>query len=296
MLTVRQTFAAAAASALLATAGCQSGEQANQAANTANAAEPQTVPKLIPVPEPPMNREQLLIATLQAASAFAAGADDTKLQRSLSGQKFELRIRFGCDGPSTSSGDPYGWTFNEKTSALKVRATPALSPADPAVKAVAGQAFETVEGFWLRRPWMLAAACPSNEETSSPKPVQKPDAPANAQTSTKTGQPPKPPVPVAPPSQLVGIAQFFTDTGPRTMRRSGRPYEATEKLETGQPPSGGFDLVLTGKLVALPNGRVIACTRTEAGERPACLISVEFGTVAIERADTHEQLAQWGSG
>jgi hypothetical protein len=95
---------------------------------------------------------------------------------------------------------------------------------------------------------------------------------------------------------MVGIAQFFTDTGPRTMRRSGRPYQATEKLETGKPPVGGFELVLTGKLVALPNGRVIACTRSEGDERPACLISVEFGKVAIERADTHEQLAQWGSG
>lgn len=296
MLIVRPTLVAATAAGLLATAACERGDsQANQAANTANAAEQQTVPKIIPVPEPPMNREQLLIATLRAASAFAAGADDSKLQDSLSGKKFEFRIRFGCDGPSTSADDPYGWTFNKKSNALKVRATPALSPKDPAVKALAGQAFETVEGFWLRRPWLLAPVCPKKAEApAAPAPAQE-KAPAKPQP-TKAETPAEPASPEPSSSQSVGIAQFFTDTGPRTMRRSGRPYEATEKLDVAQPPEGGFDLVLTGKLVALPNGRVIACTRTEAGERPACLISVEFGKVAIERADTHEQLAQWGSG
>jgi hypothetical protein len=294
MLIARQTLAAAVAAGLFATAGCGNGNnQANQAANTANAAKQQTVPKIIPVPEPPMNREQLLIATLRAASDFAAGTDDSKLQGSLSGKKFELRIRFGCEGPSKDSGAPYGWTFNEKTSALKVRATPALSPRDPTVKAIAGQAFETVEGFWLRRPWLLAPVCPQ-------KPEPAPETTEQGATAETHGVKPensaKPAVPESSPPQIVGIAQFFTDTGPRTMRRSGRPYEATEKLDTAQPPQGGFDLVLTGKLIALPNGRVIACTRPETGERPACLISVEFGKVAIERADTREQLAQWGSG
>jgi hypothetical protein len=294
MLIARQTLVAATAAALLATAACERGDsQANEAANTANAARQQTVPKIIPVPEPPMNREQLLIATLRAASDFAAGTDDSKLQSSLSGKKFELRIRFGCEGPSKDSADPYGWTFNEKTSALKVRAIPALSPKDATVKAVAGQAFETVEGFWLRRPWLLAPVCPQKPE---PAPTATEEGAAAKSHSAKPEIPAEPAMPEPSPPQTVGIAQFFTDTGPRTMRRSGRPYEATEKLDTAHPPQGGFDLVLAGKLVALPNGRVIACTRPETGERPACLISVEFGKVAIERADTHEQLAQWGSG
>jgi hypothetical protein len=294
MLTVRQIFLAAAAAGLMATAGCQREDQANRAANNANAAQPQAVPKLIPVPEPPITREQILIATLRAATDFAAGADDSKLQASLSGKKFEFRIRFGCEGPTRDSDDPYGWTFDEGTGVLKVRAAPALSPKDATVKAVAGEAFETVEGFWLRRPWLLAPLCLKDE-----MPAAEPDAektpPAKAEAAAPKS-PAKPASAAQPPSQMVGIAQFFTDTGPRTMRRSGRPYQATEKLDTGKPPIGGFDLVLTGKLVALPNGRVIACTRSEGDERPACLISVEFGKVAIERADTHEQLAQWGSG
>jgi len=224
-----------------------------------------------------MSREQLLVATLRAATAFAAGTDDSQLQKSLADKDYEFRIRFGCAGPDKlGSGPALGWTYDPKTRALKVRATPALSPKDVPVKAVAGEAFETVEGFWVRRPWLLAPVCPRTDENA----VRDESADA----------------PDAPPLQSVGIAQFFTAAGPRTMRRSGRPYEATKKLDTDQAPGGGFDLVLTGRLVALPDGRVIACTQAEAGERPVCLISVEFGKVSIERADTHEQLAQWGSG
>ena len=95
---------------------------------------------------------------------------------------------------------------------------------------------------------------------------------------------------------MLGIAQFFTATGPRTLRRSGRAYEATKKLTEGEKPAAGFDLVLSGRLAPLPNGRVIACTPAGQGARPSCIISVEFGKVWIERADTHEHLADWGSG
>ena len=80
------------------------------------------------------------------------------------------------------------------------------------------------------------------------------------------------------------------------MRRSGRAYEATKRLEAGQQPTDGFDFILSGRLAPLPDGRVIACTRPASGERPNCIISVEFGKVWIERADTHEQIAQWGAG
>jgi len=278
VLTVRQSFSAATAAAFLCTAACQSGErQANPAGNAANAAEQETVPKLpLPAPEPPLGREQLLVATLRAASDFAAGSDDSQVQKSLANRNYEFRIRFGC-GESDKAGmiAPFGWSFDSRTRTLKVRAAPDLSPIDARVNALAGKAFETVEGFWLPRPWLLAPVCPRTNEGAGNETIQASDVSA---------------------SRLVGIAQFFTATGPRTLRRSGRAYEATKKLDTDQPPTGGFDLVLAGRLVALPDGRVIVCTRPANGERPVCLISVEFGTVSIERADTHEQLAQWGSG
>jgi hypothetical protein len=298
MPTMRQPLPAAAALASLLLSACGGEAQQNRAAANGNAADQQAATKLpIPVPEPPLGREQLLTAALKAASAFATGASDEALQKSLDGKKFEFRIRFGCDGPGEEgAGQPFDWTYDKATGALKVRATPALSPKDPPIKALAGEAFETVEGFWVRRPWLMVAACPINEQ-----PESQAEEPANGKAAAAKPTRPKPTqatdsaTGVSPP-QLVGIAQFFTATGPRTMRRSGRPYEATKRLEDAKAPEGGFDLVLSGRLAPLPNGRVIACTRATSEERPACVISVEFGKVSIERADTHEQLAQWGSG
>jgi hypothetical protein len=271
MPAMRQLRTAFLAAASCAAFGCQQPQsQQHESTNAANAGQRQVVPEIpLPAPEPPLGREQLLLAVIHAASDFAAGADDAKAQHALAGKKFEFRIRFGCEPPPGPAG-AYGWTFDASTGALKVRATPTLSSDDVPVKSVAGDAFETVEGFWIRKPWLLGATCPRRDPASQPAPE---------------GQ-----------LQAVGIAQFFTATGPRTLRRSGRPYEATKKLETGDESKGGFDLVLTGRLVALPDGRVIACTWTSADEQPSCIISVEFGKVSIERADTHEQLAQWGAG
>lgn len=272
MPAMRHVKAAALAAACLAACGCQQPQsQQDEATNAANAAGTQTVPEIpIPAPEAPLGREQLLVAAMHAASDFATGSDDVKAQQELAGKRFEFRVRFGCDETATARGD-FSWSFDPATGALKVRAAPTLSPKDAPVKAIAGDAFEAVEGFWVARPWLVASACPRSPAL--------PGAPAQ--------QVPEP--------QTVGIAQFFTATGPRTLRRSGRAYEATKKLDEGDKPAGGFDLVLSGRLTPLPNGRVIACTPAGQG-RPSCIISVEFGKVWIERADTHEHLADWGPG
>lgn len=255
--------------------------------NAANAAQQQVVPQLpLPAPEPPLGREQLLLAATRAASDFAAGIAASEQQKDLAGKKFEFRIRFGCGGPDgKETAAPFGWTFDKSNGALKVRAVPNLKAKDAPVKAIAGEAFETVEGFWLQRPWLLDAVCPRTDTATEAQPE-------------KPGEVAKPPAPetAAQPLKTVGIAQFFTATGPRTMRRSGRPYEATKKLDEGQEPKGEFDLILSGRIAPLPDGRVIACTRSSVSERPVCIVSVEFGKVWIERADTHEQIAQWGAG
>lgn len=270
---MKRTGTAAALACLLL--GACSGEPPaqNQATTSTNEAKPEKPAELpIPVPEPPLDREQLLLASLRAASDVAAGTDDSARQKDLADRKFEFRIRFGCDAPAAGPiTEPLGWSFDEKSRALKIRATPTLSMKDSPIAAIAGTNFEAVEGFWIQRPWLLSAACP-------------------------TGAQPAPVPQQAEPAQSVGIAQFFTTSDPRTMRRSGRPYEATKKLDSGDQPSGGFDLVLSGRLKSLPDGRVIACTASQSRDRPICVISVELGTVAIERTDTHEQLAQWGTG
>ncbi len=275
---MRHLLSAATGAACLLTSACGRDEsQSNTASKAANAVQRPVVPNVpIPAPEPPLDRERLLVAAMRAASDFAAGADDRERQKQLAGRKFEFRIRFGCGWASGGSAAPFSWSMNGTTGALKVRATQDLSPNDPPVEALAGQSFETVEGFWVRRPWLLGAVCPRTAE------------PASTEQAASGAEPKL--------ERNVGIAQFFTPTGPRTLRRSGRAYEATKRLEAGDRPVEGFDLLLAGRLAPLPDGRVIACTASLAGDRPTCVISVEFGKVSIERADTREQLAQWGDG
>ena len=162
MLTMRHIRSAALIVASLAASACGGAQnQDNAAANAANAAQQQVVPELpVPAPEQPLAREQLLLAAEHAASDFAAGADDAQRQKDLADKKFEFRIRFGCDGASDDASGPFDWSVNKQTGALKVRATPTLSTKDAPVKALAGEAFEAVEGFWVRRPWLLNATCP----------------------------------------------------------------------------------------------------------------------------------------
>jgi len=236
------------------------------------------------LPAAPLDREQLLLAVQHAASDFASGIDDQARQKQIADSKFEFRIRFGCNGPQTDDAKAAaGWSMNAKTLALRVHAKPTLSKSDAAVAAVANNDFEAVEGFWIDRPWLLQAICPRGTQVDTVS--------AESSRSASEGAPPPPG-----PPKIVGIAQFFTAADPRTMRRDGRNYEATKKLDEGDEPADGFDLVLSGRIKALPNGRVIACTPTASDQRPACILSVEFGKVSIERADTHESLASWGTG
>lgn len=266
---------AVAALCLAALPACsrQPGSNEAAAANAPIVNLPAVTPS-IPLPEPPLDRAQLLTAAIQAASDFAGGIDDSAAQRELADRKFELRIRFGCGAPGASGA--FSWSFDPKSRTLKVKATPDLSLDDAPVAAVAGKRFDSVEGFWLVRPWMLEARCPNAAAPAATSPIAA----------------------AAPAQQLetIGIGQFFTAAEPRTLQRSGRSYQVTKRLDEGDQPSGGFDLVLEGRLVALADSRVIACTGGNAATPPQCVISASMDTVRIERADTQDVLGEWGAG
>jgi hypothetical protein len=224
-----------------------------------------------------MDRAELLQAIAWAASAAASGANDMEAQRELDGKKFEVRVRFGCGGPGAAlDQSSTGWVFDEKTRVLRVRATPTIAADDPLVAELGMDEVEAVEGFWFRRPWLLDAACPTGEAA----------VPA-AKTSVVPQGPP-------PPSARVGIAQFFTSSDPRTARRDHRPYQAVKTLDEGKIAGAhGFDLVLSGRLRALPDKRVIHCSLRGADNPPDCLASADFDRVWIEDPDTSEIVAQW---
>ncbi len=270
---------AAACAALVA--GCQAQDQGTP---PAAATDPPALPQL-PLAEPPLDREALLLAVLRAASAAALGEDDGEVQRDLDGKRFALRLRFGCPlgagAPATRT-----WSLDEARGLVRLEVGPEIERETPLAARLAGSEFEAVEGFWIRHPWLLRAGCPPAAGTAGADPG--PDT---------TGEPgPRETARVAGPVAQLGIAQFYTAADARTHRRDSRAYAATETLSKGQSPSAqGYDLVVEGRLQALRDGPVIACTPD--GERPpSCIVSARFEQISLERADNRQLIAEWPRG
>jgi len=288
----RTTLILAALAALAATlAGCggDTGEQANQPANESSNSIVPALPAAVSV----MDRAGLLAAVAQAASAAAAGLDDSGVQRKMDGQPFEIRLRFGCKGPSEADEKKVmSWRFDEASRTLRLRAQPDISIQGDVASALAGEAFEAVEGFWIPRPWLQQPVCPAMATPPAPQPAAPLEEPKEEQASAEPA-----PVAAPPPPKLVGIAQFFSATDSRTLRRDGRAYESTKALSVDESPSTeGYNLVLTGRLKRLPNGRVIACAVERPEQSPRCIASVDFDRVWIERPDTQATIAEWSAG
>jgi hypothetical protein len=247
--------------------------------NAANVAEDGAEAPPRPIVEPPMDRQGLLIAAMRAASAQATGQDDIEAQRALGGRRFEVRIRFGCQ-PDPPLGQAVEFRFDEGRRTLQFRAAPDLTLREPLAAQIAGELVEVVEGFWIKRPWLLTAACPA-----AGAPVE------NAETEVEAD---------ATPPQVharVGIAQFFGEGYARTFQRQQRPYEATKTLAEDEAPSAeGYNLVLSGRLRRLPNRRVITCSAESPDLPPDCIVSAVIERLWIERPDSGDMVAEWGRG
>lgn len=281
-------------------AGCDSADE-DPAANAGDA-QNQSVLNLpsIPRPEPPINRADLLSAVAMAASAKAGGAEVPADVRALDGKRFELRIRFGCRGPAPDLQEAVlGWTFDREERTLRLRATPTISSDDALVEQVAGEEYEAVEGFWVPRPWLLEPVCPAaaavrGAPAEAPQTEETAADQAKEQRPSEDKQEAQSPPPAFP---RVGIAQFYTDTDARTRRRAMRPYESVKIIEEGRPISSqGYNLVLAGRLRALPGKGVIECVATSSDAPPDCIVSANIDQVRIERPEDGELLAEWGSG
>ena len=246
-------------------------------------------------PAPPLDRAALLSAVAVAASAAASGSDALAAQRHLDGAIFELRIRFGCNGPSNAlRTETLGWDFDETKRRVRVRAMPTIDIEDERIKSLGPSGFEAVEGFWISHPWMLEASCPIAAVTAPS------EAPPGKDTAAKgEGDPPRD-VDLVPPNvgPNIGIAQFFTATDSRTQRRASRAYEASKILPADKTiSSSGWNLVLSGRLKSLEGRGVVRCSTASGPDRPPdCVVSADFDTVWIENPETGERLAEWGGG
>lgn len=213
----------------------------------------------IVLPESKLDREELVLAALRALSATALGHDDAKAQEGLKGREFELRMRFGCPGVPASPAR--GWTYDEKDNVLRAHINADLSAEEVPASDLLLKGYEGVAGFTVDRPLLLTSGCPVAQFAAMP--------------------------PVEP---VIAVAQLFTSEDSR-IQRPERSYEITKKVDAIARLTAGLDLVLSGRLAELSDGRTIHCAAADGP--PTCLIAVKFDRVAIENPTDGSVLGEW---
>ncbi len=251
------------------------------------APEPPATPKAIEAPPPPvikpplpaaiptLGRSDLVVAAAAAASTFAEGRRVTG-KDAMVGQRFVVRIPFGCTGPTPSDAPVpglTGWAPTPDGKAIQLSLEPADWVAAPLFAAPdAAARWEAIEGFWIPRPWLAAETCP--------RPVADQIQPPGAASP-----------------QSVGLAAVFERDGSRIGRRDGRAYVSNIR-STGEgpplPPTGGYRLVLAGRIAAFPDGQAFACRAASPDQRPVCVAAVELDRVAFEAEE--RVISEWRPG
>jgi hypothetical protein len=251
--------AGAALVAMFALSACHREREAASAEHKAQTPPKPAVPA--PIRDDSLNRESVILAAFRAMTSAALGHRDADVQRDLRGRKFSVRIRFGCPGAS----DPdRGWSYDDKKQVLRVRLRSSLTDGQVPKSDLLDKEYQGMVGFALGRPWVLGPGCPTagfNE--------------------------------VAPSEPAIVIAQLFTE-GDSRVQRPKREYELTKPIEPTEKPTDGLDLVLSGRLAELADGRPIHCAAKDGA--PACIVSARIDRVAIENPASEELLGEWGSG
>ena len=208
-----------------------------------------------------LDRQSLIIAALHAMTNAALGHDDAAAQHDLRGRKFAVRIRFGCPGVT----DPdRSWSYDARKKVLRVKVRSSLTDQALPTSDLLAKEYQGAVGFLLGRPWLLEPGCPAGGFAAA-----APDAPA------------------------IALAQLFTDADSR-VQRPRADYALTKGIEPNEQPGDGLDLVVSGRLAELADGRPIHCAAKTGA--PACIVSARIDRVAIENPASGELLGEWGSG
>ncbi len=240
--------------------------EGGEATKVAPKAPPPAVAPPQPEAEPPaadavLGRADLLRDAASVTAAFAAG--EPGAPRALAGKRFTIRIPFGCDGPQVGAGTAQAfYEYDPQKRTVRLVARPAVWTTLPAIPAGASETLESVEGFWIPRPWTPSEDCPRRREQ------------------------PFPATPTSPAAPTLGLAQLFAAGAARTARHAERPYEHVLKLEAGATPplARGYRLRLEGRFGVFPNGAAASCWSESPDHRPVCLYAVELDRVAFEDA------------
>lgn len=241
-----------------------------------NSASPE--PRL-PIIEPPLDRKALLRAVVEVRSAYATGQEITERQRQLDGQRVELRLSIGCPGDTQPTRRI---DYRENDRRLRITIAPEITAETVAVAELGLSDIEAVEGFWIYRPWVIFGDCPVIRQEGSPSFAAVGQKPQSVQANT------------APEPPRIGIAQFYSAADSRTGRRGMRDYEASRQLADDEAPRpDGYQLVISGRLEALPDGRVIVCSGSGVAVPPRCIISAHIDRVSVVDPANGSALGEW---
>lgn len=247
--------------ALLAAPGCGR-EPADGQRNTATNASVEQAPVTPnPLAAPKVDREQLIFDAMRALSAAALGQNDAKAQAGLKGREFELRMRFGCPGLPTTPSRSLSYDEQKHVLRAQVRANVAAEGVPASDLLLKG--YEGVAGFIVEKPLLLSAGCPAPQFGT-----------------LSTGEP------------TIAVAQLFTADDSR-VQRPEPSYEITKAIDESAKPTLGLDLVASGRLAELSDGRVIHCAFADGP--PACLVAAKFDRIAIENPADGSVLGEWSN-
>lgn len=298
LTTSRRILAGATAAAvILGGAGFLVGRATSPGNETAQPAGTETsVPLPIPTWSGPLARPDVLALAALAADTTAAGmAPDDELVQS-DGRRFEIRLPFGCTGAAAPDADS-GWTYNEANGTLRVFVTPERwGSEDWPMPAARTDTVESIEGFWIERPWTSSEACPA-------RPAE-PEM-ANAETDqevageTEIEDEPETTEAVSEPQALptLAVGQIYTTESPRSGLREGQAFRAVVRVPAGDlDTSQGFRLRISGRLTRAGGPAPTICRQASPSRRPVCLVTVAMDEVSIENPATGETLATWTLG
>jgi len=220
-----------------------------------------------PPPTETLGRPELINAAAAASAAYAQGAGPAAGLSLLVGRAFELRIPIGCDGPSArTSKDQAIYSIDLGQKIVRLRARPQEVIAEPIAEGLQTPDIESIEAFWLPRPWSPAEGCPP--------------------TAASTDE-----APPTPPS--LGVARIFRGAASRAGRHAERPYEYVLRVaDAVVADKRNFDLVIEGRIAAFPDGEPTHCWAPAADTRPTCLIAADYDRVAFLDRDGRP-LAEW---
>jgi hypothetical protein len=220
-------------------------------------------------------RADLIALASQASDALASGRPLPKAAADLAGQRFELRLPFGCRGPSDADSDrPMRWRYDAEAKALRIHVAPVVWSGAELGKMEDGSATGTIaEGFWIPRPWTVSETCPPAQDNAAP-------------TGTDA---------VTLPGQTLAVAQFADGAGQGL--RDGKPYETVVRAAPEEAPSNqGLQLRLRGRIGGTADRSPVSCRQPAGPEQhPICIVAVTFEDVAIDNPQTGKTLATWSA-